>query len=84
MDEYIYILNMMISWFKEHINDVPVYYEYTMRELITIYTYKQLLCRDMIGNNTENNIIRLIEDNKIFIKEHLGRVGIIPIDLACP
>ena len=77
MDEYKYTLNVMLAWFLVHSNDVPKYYEYTMRELITEYTYKKILESDEMSVNAENNIIRLIEDNKIFIIDHLKNVGII-------
>lgn len=67
----------MISWFNTHQNDVPRYYEYTMRHLITDYSYNELINKSTISENIENNLIRLIEDNKIFIIEHLEKIGII-------
>lgn len=77
MDNYIMTLSMMMAWFKDHDKDLPKYYEYTMRELVTIYTYDQIINCEVLQQSIENNIIRLIEDNKIFIKEHLEKKGII-------
>lgn len=77
IDEYVYQLSLMISWFKDHENDLPKYYEFTMRELITIHSFNQLMKFEVLQQNTENNLIRLIEDNKIFIKDHLERSGVI-------
>jgi hypothetical protein len=48
-----------------------------MRMLITEYTYNELINKKDLSSNVENNIIRLIEDNKIFITEHLEKIGII-------
>lgn len=76
-NDYVYNLSMMSSWFKEHSSDVPKYYEYTMRHLITDYSYNELTNSNNLSENIENNLIRLIEDNKIFIVEHLELVGII-------
>ena len=76
-NDYIFNLSLMLSWFKDHANDIPKYYEYTMRELITSYSFEQLLRTNDLQKTVENNIIRLIEDNKIFIKEHLEKTGVI-------
>jgi len=76
-NEYVYSLSLMISWFNTHSTDTPRYYEYTMRMLITEYTYNELINKKDLSSNVENNIIRLIEDNKIFITEHLEKIGII-------
>lgn len=81
IDDYLYTLNLMLSWFKIHSDDLAKYYEYTMRELVTDYTYKKLLDSEELSDHVENNIIRLIEDNKIFIKEHLTRIGVIKYNL---
>lgn len=81
IDDYLYTLNLMLSWFKIHGDDLARYYEYTMRELVTDYTYKKLLDSEELSDHVENNIIRLIEDNKIFIKEHLTRIGILKYNL---
>lgn len=77
IDDYLFQLSVMLSWFKDHSNDLPKYYEFTMRELISVYTYNQLLEKDLLTENVENNVIRMIEDNKIFIKEHLEKIGVI-------
>ncbi len=81
IDNYIYTLNLMLSWFNIHGDDLARYYEYTMRELVTDYTYQKLLNSDELTDHIENNIIRLIEDNKIFIKEHLLKIGVIKYNL---
>lgn len=76
-NDYIYQLSMMLAWFNAHLSDVPKYYEFTMRYLITEYSYNELINNRVLSENVENNVIRLIEDNKIFIVEHLERIGII-------
>ena len=76
-NDYVYSLSLMISWFNAHLGDVPKYYEFTMRYLITEYSYNEIINNKILSENVENNIIRLIEDNKIFIVEHLERIGII-------
>ncbi len=77
VDDYIFQLSLMLSWFKDHDKDLPKYYEYTMRELITVYSYNEIIKCEILQRNTEDNVIRLIEDNKIFIKEHLEKSGVI-------
>lgn len=76
-DDYLFQLSVMLSWFKDHVNDLPKYYEFTMRELISVYAYNQLLTKELLTESVENNIIRMLEDNKIFIKEHLEKIGVI-------
>lgn len=75
--DYVMYLSMMVSWFNYHVNDTPKYYEFTMRHLITDYTYNELINKKELSTNLENNIIRLIEDNKIFVREHLEKIGVL-------
>ena len=77
IDDYILQLSLMNSWFEIYTNENAMYYEFTMRSLIVSYTYKQLLGKLTISENVEHNVIRLIEDTKIFIKEHLCKLGFI-------
>lgn len=79
INKYIIELDMMRCWFKEH--ETNKYYEYTMRQLVTNYSYDQLLNKKTIHQNVENNLIRLIEDNRVFIRDHLLGIGILRLDL---
>lgn len=79
INKYIIELDMMRCWFREYTN--TKYYEFTMRELITIYSYNEIINKKTIPTSVENNLIRLIEDNKIFIHDHLLKIGLLQQDL---
>jgi hypothetical protein len=82
INKYIIELDLMRCWFNVHATSK--YYEYTMRQLITNYSYDEIMSGKKITPLIENNLIRLIEDNKIFIHEHLLSIGILLLDLSSP
>lgn len=71
MEQYKYNLSLYSAWFIIHENDLPKHYEYTMRQFIVDHSLKNLLEKESITKNDENNIIRLIDDVADFIKNHL-------------
>lgn len=66
-------LSIQASWYRQHSNDKPEYYEFTMHELITTFTLENLKKIDFIGDEVRKNIERLIVDNKKFITDHIFR-----------